>query len=65
MEEDKRSNGEAGVAFAIFCFAVMIHNSFAPREFRQELNVYSMKCYGILLLIGLAIWFIVDLRSKK
>lgn len=59
---------DAGVAFFIFTLAVIIHNSFAPRHFRQELNEYSMKCYVILVLIGLLIAFIkerIELKRRQ
>lgn len=50
--EDK--DGSKGLMFAVFCFVVIIHNSLAPREIRQELNDYSIKFYGITLMLGFA-----------
>lgn len=48
--EDK--GGDKGFLFVVFCIVVMIHNSLAPREIRQELNEYSMKFYGYAILLG-------------
>lgn len=59
--EDK--NGDLGVAFFIFCLVGIIHNTFAPREIRQELNDYSIKFYGIVMLL-VAIYFAYLLLIK-
>lgn len=59
---------DIGVAFVVFCIAVIIHNTFAPREFRQELNEYSIKCYSILILLGLISAYIkteIDAKRRK
>ena len=62
--EDK--DGSKGLMFAIFCFVVIIHNSLAPREIRQELNEYSIKFYGVAILLGfLYILYRIFIKGEK
>lgn len=62
--EDK--DGSKGFMFAIFCFVVIIHNSLAPREIRQELNEYSIKFYGVAILLGfLYILYRIFIKGEK
>jgi hypothetical protein len=62
---DDRDGGK-GLLFVVFCFVVMIHNSLAPREFRQELNDYSIKFYGITILLGfLFILYRIIVKKEK
>ena len=63
--ENKESRADYGVAFVVFIVAVIIHNTFAPSEFRRELNEYSMKCYTILVLIRLLCAYIKDRIDAK
>jgi hypothetical protein len=62
--EDK--DGSKGGMFALFCFVVLIHNSLAPSSIRQELNDYSIKFYGITLLLGfIYILYRIFIKGEK
>lgn len=65
MEEENKGL-DYGEAFVLFIIAVATHNTFAPREFRQELNEYSLKCYCIIVLLALLYAYIKDrIRAKR
>lgn len=62
-EDNERRTGEG---FFIFSFIALIHISLAPNDFRKELVDYSLKFYGITILVGLAFFIIrSEMQDRK
>lgn len=62
----KDEDGSKGFMFALFCFIVIIHNSLAPSDIRQELNDYSIKFYGVTLMLGLGyVLYRIFIKGEK
>lgn len=63
MEQREEFNGQS--ALLVFIIAIILHNTFAPKNIRQELNEYSMKFYVIAILLGLTFFIVRDVARKR
>lgn len=62
---EKREEFDGQSAFLAFIIVIILHNTFAPKGIRQELNEYSIKFYVIAIVLGLTFFVARDAMKKR